>query len=175
MGIRTISDRVLAELQHGRARPDIFNSLSSSSPSDAGKIAYCIASVPRRALRQKYIKLNGVLFLLLIACSVLTLLSGLPLEEGEPTIFLLITTAAPLLFSYFVFRFHGGVYRLAGIWFLIDLLESVLLAGTPDGVAVLKVVVLFFIVVLAFLIGRNVFSNLGILGPKKDSSGNYLL
>ena len=170
MGLRTISDRVFIELQQGRSREDIFKALCSDMPSDAGKIAYCIASVPRRALRQKY-KLNGVLFLLLVACSVLTLLSGLPLEEGDPTIFLLITTATPLLFSYFIFRFHGGVYRLAGIWFLIDLLESVLLAGTPDGVAVLKVVVLFFIVVLAFLIGRNVFPNLGISRTQEGQLG----
>ncbi len=175
MGLRTISDRVFIELQQGRSREDIFKALCSDMPSDEAKIAYCIASVPKDNLRLKYIRLNGVLFLLLVVCSALTLMSGLPIQEGDPTIFLAITTAVPLLFSYFVFRFHGGVYRLAGIWFIIELLESVLLTGAPDGVAVLRVFVLFFIVVISFLIARKVFPNLNILGPKRDISGNYLL
>jgi hypothetical protein len=175
MGLRDISDKVVAEIQHGRSKRDIFASLSAQEPSAAGKIAYCIASVPDKALRQKYLRLNSLLFLLLITCSVLTLLSGLPLEEDEPTIFLAITTVAPLLFAYFIFKFHGGVYRLAGIWFLIDLLESILLTGAPDGTAALKTVTLFFIVIIAIFIARKVFPGLGVLGPKKDNSGNYLL
>ncbi len=175
MGIRDISDRVVAELERGRSKDEIFIALSAQMPADAGKVAYCIASVPEEALRHKYLRLNGILFLLLIACSILTLLSGLPIEEGEPTIFLAITTGAPLLFSYFVFRFHGGVYRLAGIWFLIDLLENILLTGMPDGIEALKVTALFFIVTGTFFIARKVFPNLGVLGPRKDHSGNYLL
>jgi len=175
MGLRTISDRVLLELQNGRSREDIFKTLRLDMPLDEAKIAYCIASVPTDHLRLKYIKLNGILFLLLIVCSALSLMSGLPIPEGEPTIFLVLTTAVPLLFSYFVFRFHGGIYRLTGIWFLLDLLETVLFTGAPDGVAVLKVFVTFFIVILSFLIGRKVFPKLGILGPKRDRSGNYQL
>ena len=175
MGIRDISDRVLAELQKGRSRNDIYTNLSGSAPSDAGKIAYCIASVPENSLRKKYIMLNAAMCILLVVYSILTALSGFPLEPGEPTIFLLITSVIPLVFSYFVFRFHGGVYRLAGIWFLIDFLETVLLTGAPNGIAILKALTLFVIVTLSFLIGRKVFPNLGILGPKRDDSGNYIL
>lgn len=174
MGIRDISERVLAEIQQGHERSDIYKNLTSSAPSDAGKIAYCIASVPENDLRKKYIKLNATLCILLVAYSLLTFLTGLPLEPDEPTIFLVITTTIPLIFSYFTFRFHGGVYRLAGIWFLIDLLETVLLTGVPNGMAALKLIILFFVVFLSFLIGRKVFPHVGILGPRKDASGNYI-
>jgi len=90
-------------------------------------------------------------------------------------LFLVITTIVPLVFTYFIFRFHGGVYRLAVIWFSIDLLETILLTGAPNGVAAARLLVLFFIVVLAIFIGRRVFPNLGVLGPKKDESGHYKL
>lgn len=175
MGIRDISDRVLAELERGCSRKEIFSMLAASSPDASGKIAYCIATVPDTGLRKKYLRYNAVLCLLLVIYSVLAAITGLPIKQGEPTIFLLITVVVPIVFAYFIFRFHGGVYRLAGIWFLVDLLESVLLSGTPDGLSVIKLLVLIFVVVLSFLIGIRVFPNLGILGPKKDESGNYKL
>lgn len=175
MGIRDISEQVMAALEQGRSRTDILKSLAVSMPSEAGKIAYCIASVPRNEMRKKYVFLNAVLCVLLVGYSLLNAMSELPVEPGEPTLFIVLTSIIPLVFSYFIFRFHGGVYRLAGIWFLIDLLENVLLKGAPDGLAALILLVLFVIVALSFLIARKVFPNLGILGPKRDSNGNYLL
>ena len=136
--MREKSDRITTELQKGRSRKEIFDSLVKSAPADAAKIAYSIGCVPENNLRKRYIRHNALLYILLIGYAVLSLLSGLPIESGEPTIFLVITTIIPLVFSYFVFRFHGGGYRLAGIWFLIDLFETLFLTGVPDGVAVLK-------------------------------------
>ncbi len=175
MSIRTISESIMAELQQGYSREDVYKRLAASAPSDAGKIAYCIASVPKDQLRNKYIKHNAVLFVFLVIYSILNLVSGLPVKTDEPTLFLVLTTLIPLVFSYFVFRFHGGVYRIAGIWFLIDLGETILLTGVPDNINAFKLIVLFMIIVLALTIGRKVFPNLGILGPRKDSAGNFRL
>ena len=175
MGIRDISEQVMAALEKGRTKTDIFESLAASMPSEAGKIAYCIASVPQTEMRKKYLFVNAILCILLVAYSLLNAMSELPVEPGEPTLFIVLTSLISLVFSYFVFRFHGGVYRLAGIWFLIDLLENILLTGAPDGLSALILLVLFAIVVLSFLIARKVFPNLGILGPKKDVGGKYLL
>jgi hypothetical protein len=112
---------------------------------------------------------------MLLAYSLLTLLSQLPIERDAPTLFIVIETLLPLVFLYFVYRFHGGMYRLAGIWSLFDLLEALLLTGAPDGVASLRLLVIFFVVVLSFVIARKVFPNLGFVGPKKDSSGHFML
>lgn len=174
MGIRQISERILAELQLGRTKKEIYRSLAGSAPKDAGKIAYCLASVPEDELRKRYLVPNAILCLLLIAYAVLNLFTSLPVKPGEPTIFIALTTIIPLVFSYFVFRFHGGIYRLAGVWFLIDLLETVLLVGAPNGLAALKLLILFLLVFFSFFIGKKVFPRLGLLGPRKDTSGNYI-
>lgn len=165
----------MAALEKGHTRSDIFNSLVADAPSEAGKIAFCIASVPEKELRKEYLIYNAVLCVLLLGYALLNAMSKLPVEFGESTFFIMLTSLIPLVFSYFIFRFHGGVYRLAGIWFLIDLIEKILLTGSPDGLAALILLVLFAIVSLSFLIARRVFPNLGILGPKKDSNGMYLL
>jgi hypothetical protein len=175
MGMREISNRVTAELEKGRSRGEIYQALWSSSPADSGKIACCIASVPAGDLRQSYIKYNALLCLLLAIYPILTIVSALPIDFSQPTIFLLIRTLLPFIFAYIVFRFHGGVFRLVTIWFLIELLETLLLTGAPDTAAILKLFALFFIVILSLTISRKVFPNLGVLGPKKDLSGNYLL
>jgi len=175
MGIRDISEQVMAALEQGRSRAEIFKSLATSMPAETGKIAYCIASVPQKEMRKKYLFFNATLCVLLVVYSLLNAMSELPVAPGEPTLFIVLTSLIPLVFSYFVFRFHGGVYRLAGIWFLIDLVEKILLTGAPDGVAALIIILLFAIVALSFLIAKKVFPNLGILGPKKDTDSNYML
>lgn len=175
MNIKKISEMALAKLEQGVSRQDVFRQLVSKNPSEASKIAYCIASIPKKEKRLKYLRHNALLFLLLVIYAGLSLISGLPIKPGEPTIFLLLTCVIPLVFSYFVFRFHGGIYRVAWIWFMIDLVETVLVTGTPTTTDAFKLIVLFIILVLSLFIARKVFPNLGVMGPKKDASGNFLL
>lgn len=175
MGLLDISNTITAELESGLSREKIFKKHSKPIPAEAAKLAYCIASIPTSALRKKYLVLNSILTILLVCYAVLTVVAALPINLHEPTIFLVIQTLLPLIFAYFTFRFHGGVYRLIGLWCLYDLLEGLLLTGAPTLVAATKLLVLFFIIVLAFLIARKVFYNLRMLGPKRDSNGAYLL
>ncbi len=112
---------------------------------------------------------------LLVAYAALTVLAALPIDLSKPTIFLLLRTLVPIIFAYFIFHFHGGVYRLITIWCLFDLAEDILLTGAPTPAAALRLLVLFFVIVLAFFIGRKVFPNLKVFGPKQDADGNYLL
>ncbi len=175
MGLLDISNKITAELESGLNREDIFNKHIKSIPAEAAKYAYCIASIPTPALRKQYLTINALLSCLLVVYAVLTVLAELPINLQEPTIFILIKTLLPLIFAYFTFRFHGGVYRLIGLWFLYDLLETILLTGVPTFIATLKLLILFFIIVLAFFIARKVFPNLRVLGPKRDPDGGYLL
>ena len=175
MGLLDISNIITAELESGLSRDAIFNKYIKSTPAEAAKYAYCIASIPTSALRKQYLTINALLSCLLVVYAVLTVLAELPINLKEPTIFILIKTLLPLVFGYFTFRFHGGVYRLIGLWCLYDLLETMLLTGVPNFIAALKLFILFFIIVLAFFIARKVFPNLRVLGPKKAPDGNYLL
>lgn len=175
MGFLHISHSITTELEAGLSREEIFSRLSTTEPESVSKYAYCIASIPTRRLRSKYLKLNGLLAVLFVCYTVLIILSELPIDLNKPTIFILIKSLLPLVFAYFTFHFHGGAYRLMGWWCAYDLLENLLLSGAPTPVAALKLLILFAIIVLSFYIARKVFPNLGILGPKKDKAGRYIL
>ncbi len=175
MGFMELSNVITAKLESGMSREEIFKKYVTAAPAEAAKYAYCIASIPAPTLRKQYLSTNALLSLLLVVYAVLTVLAELPINTSEPTIFIVIKTVLPLIFSYFSFCFHGGVYRLMGVWFLYDLLETLLLTGVPTGIAAFKLVVLFFVIMLSYLIARNVFPHLRVLGPKKDPSGNYYL
>jgi hypothetical protein len=175
MGLLNISNKITAELESGLSREEIFRKYTASNPEEAAKYAYSIASIPTPELRKQYLTLNGLLSVLLVVYAVLTVLAELPINLQEPTIFIVIKALLPLIFTYFIFKFHGGVYRLATLWFIYDLVENILLTGVPTIIAALKLLVLFFVIVLSLLIARKVFPNLRVLGPKKDSTGNFLL
>lgn len=175
MGLLNISNEISAELETGLSREKIFKKYIQLDPAGATKYAYCIASIPTPTLRKQYLTINALLSLLLVVYAVLTVLAELPIDLNKPTIFLLIKTLVPLVFAYFTFRFHGGVYRLIGLWCLYDLFESILFTEISTITVALKLFVLFFVVVLSFYIARNAFPNLKILGPKQDSNGNYFL
>lgn len=175
MGLLDISNEISAELETGLSREEIFKKHIQSNPAGATKYAYCIASIPTPTLRKQYLTINALLSLLLVVYAVLTVLAELPINFNEPTIFILMKTLVPLIFTYFTFRFHGGIYRLLGLWCLYDLFESILLTEISTITVALKLLILFFITVLTFYIARNVFPNLKILGPKRDSNGNYFL
>ena len=175
MGLLEITNTITAKLENGLSKKEIFAQYVQQSPAEATKYAYCIASIPSAALRKKYLKINSLLLVLLVAYAALTVLAALPIDVTKPTIFLLLRTLVPIIFAYFVFYFHGGVYRIITLWCLFDLVEDLLLTGAPTMTAALKLLTLFFIIVISWFISRKVFPNLKIFGPKQDGDGRYLL
>lgn len=175
LGLLGIINTIQSELAFGKTREEIFSNLSNKTPANSGKFAYCLASIPRRLLRTKYLKQNGTLFIFLLLLAGLSLASELPLDPQQSTLFIAIKVSVPLIFAYFVYQFHGGVYRLLGIWCIIDLVESLVLLRFTTAMDLSRVVVLGSIIIITFYIARKVFPNLRILGPKQDSQGRYLL
>lgn len=175
MGLFTIYKCIEKELEQGALRSEIFEKHSAKSPADTAKFAFMLASIPYPELRQKYLKLNAFLFLLLLCLPFLTVMAEWPIDFRESTLFIAIKTLVPLLLAYFVFHFHGGIYRILGLWCLIDLFESILLQSYTTGAGFAKVVLLFLIVLSCFVLSKKVFPNLKILGPRQDKQGRYLL
>ncbi len=175
MGLLDISNEITAELESGLSREEVFNKHIKSNPAGARKYAYCIASIPTPIIRKQYLTINALLSLLLVVYAVFTVLAELPINMQEPTIFILLKALLPLVFAYFTFRFHGGAYRLIGLWCLYDLLESILITGVSTIADSLKLLILFLVIVLVFFLARKAFPNLKILGPKQDVKGNYFL
>jgi hypothetical protein len=175
MGLLAINSKIHSELLLGRSREEIFKNFSSKTPVDSAKFAYCLASIPHSGLRHKYLKHNAVLFILLLSLAGLSLASEWPIDFQQSTLFIVIKILIPLVFSYFVYHFHGGMYRVLGIWCLIDLTESLLLLNFTTGAGLAKVIVLILTVCLTFFLARKVFPNLRVLGPKQDSQNRYIL
>ncbi len=175
MGLLNILHTIEKELDAGHSRTDVFKKYTEKNPGETAKYAYMIASIPYPDLRKKYVKLNAILFLLVLALPSVILLSEWPINFAESTLFLAITLLVPCFFAYFIFQFHGGVYRLLGAWCLIDLLESLMLLEFTTPFELAKLALLVLIVTLSFYLGSKVFSNLKFLGPRQDESGRYLL
>jgi hypothetical protein len=175
MGLLEINSNIQKQLESGKSREKIFQELTRDSPANAPKLAYSLASIPYESLRSKYLKHNALLFIFLVMLAGLSLAAEWPIDFQQSTIFIVIKILIPLVFSYFVYHFHGGVYRLLGIWCIIDLFESLLLLDFTTGVGLSKMAVLIALIFLAFYIAVKVFPNLGILGPNKDSQGRYLV
>jgi hypothetical protein len=175
MGLLELNSNIQKQLEGGKSREGIFQELSRESPANAPKLAYSLACIPYEGLRSEYLKHNALLFIFLLTLAGLSLAAEWPIDFQQSTIFIVIKILIPLVFSYFVYHFHGGVYRLLGIWCVIDLSESLLLLNFTTGAGLSKVAVLIAVIFLSFYIATKVFPNLGILGPKKDSQGRYLL
>ena len=175
MGLLNINNKILKKLANGESRIDIFHELSQASPSESGKFAYCINSIPTEELRKKYLVVNALLIISLAGYSVLTLLSEYPINFNEPTLFIFIQILVPLVCSYFAFQFHGGLYRVIGLWCIIDLLEAIAISGFGSLLDLSRIIVLFACVFLSSLIAMKVFTHLTFLGPIKDRSGNYII
>ncbi len=175
MGLLDTRNQIISKLEKGQSREEVFNEHVANHPAEAARFAYAIASVPHQHLRQKYLRLNGVLFLMLLGIAVLAVMAELPINFEESTLFIVIKTSVPLIFSYFVYHFHGGIYRLLGCWCLFDLFELVFLVKFTALAGIFKLLLLFLAACLAFIIALKVFPNLGFLGPKKNKQGAFLL
>ena len=177
MGMRDLHNSITAELSGGKERKEIFQELCKNNPGNEARIAYAIGSVPVEEKRRRCLKFNATLTLLLVLNGLFCLLSELPIDLQEPTLFIGLKTILPLIFCYFTFRFYGVVYRFISVWSFLDLVETVLLSVSTSANIFLpfKLLIVFLVMVLSWFIAREVFPNLGFLGPKKDRDGNYLV
>ncbi len=175
MGLLNINNKIAAALATGKPRLELYEELAQADPEQSGKYAYCINSIPTAELRKKYLLLNGFLIVSLVGYSILTLISELPIDFNKPTLFIFVKIMVPLVFGYFAFHFHGGLYRLMTLWCAIDLLETIVLIQSGSLTDVYRVALLIICMVVSWVIARNVFPNLALLGPRKNKSGQYLI
>lgn len=169
MGFLDNRRRILDKLAEGMTRQEILTNYSKESPGQSGKIAFAIASVPAPSLQKKYSPVNFLLFSLLIGYSSLTLYQSLP-GGTEPLFRLVLQTVIPLIFSFYVYYFHGGIYRLLLIWCCIEL--AGVFYREPLSVSIFF---LTAILLLSLFLSIKIFPHCGILGPKRDAMGNYRL
>lgn len=175
MGLSALIKRIQAELSSGVTRQELFGRLLAEMPGKFSMVAFAIASVPTEARRKKLLYHNAFLTLLLIACSVVSLLVELPIDMNKPTFFIGLKVVIPMIGAYFTFHFFGGVYRPLVAWCFVDLAEAVLLFDPASLAEVAHVLLLLVIIPLALFIGLRGFPHLRMIGVKKDKEGLFQL
>lgn len=175
MGMLALRKKIDAKLQQGTARQTVFQELAGEDSSQAMKYAFAIATIPKKPIAEKFLMANTVLLFALLCLPVLTFISALPIDLSSPTIFLVIQLVVPLVCLYFVFEYHGAIYRIAGLWFLVDFTEAILKFQQDSLVESFRILCLFVIVTLSFYMARKLFPHLKVLGIRKGVDGNYQL
>ncbi len=175
MGVFALRKEIEAQLKKGKSRLDVFQSLVKRDENKAGKFAYAIATIPKTPIPEKCMMANTLLLIFLVCSSVLSIISALPIDMSSPTIFIVIQFVVPLICLYFCFHYHGAIYRVAVLWFLVDFIEALLQFKQDSIIESIRILVLFFIIVLSMYMARKLFPNLRLLGPKKDAGGHFLL
>lgn len=175
MGVSELRERIESKLATGMSRPELFKELVGKDSTKAGKYAFAIATYPVKPIVEKVMIANTLLLLLLLCLPVLTFLDAMPIDMTAPTIFLAIQLVVPLVCLYFAFHYHGVIYRICAIWFLVDLIEGFLTFSGSSFIESFRLLCLFFIVVLAGYVARKLFPNLRVVGVRKNAEGRYLL
>ncbi len=175
MGLMDNKSRIFNELAEGRTREEIFSEFSEESPDQSGKIAYAIASIPSENLREKYLLFNHLLFSLLIGYALLVMTAAYPVEGSMEMFILILKICIPSFFSYYVYHFHGGLYKFLGLWCIIEMVEVVGKEPVYTLFSYSKMAVLGFILLVTILICLKVFPHFGFMSPRQDSEGNYRL
>lgn len=169
MGFHDNRKRIFEKFAEGKTRQEIYTAFSEKSPEQSGKIAFAIASLPTEPLQRKYSLVNLLLFSLLVGYSLLNLTSYFTVHK-IPSLVLFLKISIPLIFAFYVYYFHGGLYRLLLIWSAIDLIQAIFREPSYS-----KFFLLSCILILAIFISYKIFPHCGLFGPKRDSAGNYRL
>jgi hypothetical protein len=176
-----IRSKVESRLLEGATREDIFRELGGTDD-----VAREIASTPDLHLRKKYAKLNWTLVSILAYFALLKIaisLTGyLYLKKALPWYFfptLLLVPGAAIYFAVQIRKFRGGFYLIAGLLFVIVILNScrTLSSLMANYKAFLVWLALYSPLIagsiIAFFLKKKLFPHLGYLGAKTDSSGSY--
>lgn len=175
MGVSALREEIEKKLAGGMSRPELFRQLVQRDSLKADKFAFAIATYPAKPIAENVLIANTLLLFMLLCLPVLTLLDAMPVDLKGPTIFLVLQLVVPLICLYFAFHYHGMIYRICGVWFMVDLIEGLFRFSQDSLVESLRLLCLFFIVVLAAYVARKLFPHLRLVGLRKDAEGNYLL
>ncbi len=175
MGLLDNKQKIFQKLAENKSRQEIFTEFSDNSPEQSGKIAFAIASIPSENLRKKYLLLNLFLFSLLVGYALLACTSSFSLGEEVETFKLVLKTCIPLFLAYYVYHFHGGLYRFLALWCAIELIMVLFKEGGHPLFIYSKGAVLAAILGITIFICIKIFPHFSFLSPKKDADGKYQL
>lgn len=171
--IKTIQDR----MQVNTPRQEILNELSEQY-YDKTSISVLIASTIDPQTKEKYKTLNNLLLGLLALTIIAKILVGIVLFSTLSPLLIPIAFVLPILTIWFaieVSKFKGYIYNILGMLAIASIFNSIGNIGESGIYGIIDVVLVTSICGLSFYLGKKMFPNYGLFGPKKDTEGNILL
>ncbi|MFH1982257.1 MAG: hypothetical protein ABIL58_10450 [Pseudomonadota bacterium] len=113
--------------EEGKSRKEIFEELFLHVKYKSDLMQY-IALVPSKDSREKYKKINLLLFSLLIFISITKLLTATMLLSNISIYLLPVALVVPFITIYFsvmVWKFRGNMYRILGLLGIAGILKSI--------------------------------------------------
>ncbi len=175
MGLLENKNRIFQKLAEGKSRDEIYREFSEQSPDDEGRIAFSIGSIPTKESRKKYFMVNQFLFSLLIGYALLALTAAYPFDGLMTVFILMLKVCIPAFFSYYVYHFHGGLYRFLCVWCTIEMIDVTFKEEFHNIFSYSKGAVLVLILATTIFLCLKIFPHLGFLNAKKGDDGSYLL
>jgi len=166
------------KIKDGLTKKEIFTELT-------GKVKFrtdllqMLAMVPDPELRSNHMFLNRLLFTLLIIVAGVRIISGLYFVINTSLLllpFLLFGVLMAVFFAYMVWNFRGNVYRILGLFGIVELLKSLSNIEVWNSYTsldwilnlLLNYIPVSLIVILSFYIGFKVFPYYGFWGMLQE-------
>jgi len=177
MGRSAILKAAIKERQAGKPAEEIYKTYQGQVRPDSA-LAMVIASVADPERKRRYAFLNYVLVGLLVLLALLKALNVLvtfsDLSPGLMVSAVVLGLIVPLAFAFGIARFDGRWYFLLIGLLVINALNILVreeghwLSKLPD------LILLAAIIVLAIVVQRKIFPNVGLYGVKKSADGSYI-
>ena len=145
---------------------------------DEQTLSKFIASVTNRQSKAKYKYLNNILLGLLIFTALLKILLGISLVLKASILLFPLVILLPILnlwFAYEISHYRGYIYRIVGLFGVIGILRMLTNNDSDTGWMYFDLAIGATITVLSLYLGKEMYPNYGLFGPKKDDKGNVLL
>ncbi|NVO09785.1 MAG: hypothetical protein HXX16_07485 [Bacteroidales bacterium] len=164
-------------LSEGKTRQEILEELSEQY-FDRKSLSIFIASTPDQKTIDKYKILNNILLLLLLLSIAAKTIVGIVLLSSISIFlipFVFIFSLVNIFFTIEVSKFKGYIYNILGILTLAGILKLLSNFDVYGKGILIDVAIGLVIALLSFYLGRKMFPNYGLFGPKKDANGNMML
>lgn len=164
-------------LSEGKSRQEILDELSEQY-FDRKTLSTIIAMTPDQKTIDKYRLLNNLLLLLLLLSITAKTIIGIVLLSSISIFlipFVFIFSLVNILFTIEVAKYKGYIYNILGILTLAGLLKLLSSIDIYGKGILIDVAIGLAIALLSFYLGKKMFPNYGLFGPKKDMNGNVIL
>ena len=172
----SLQKAAMADVRAGKPRPEVFATYRDRV-SPAKHLAFSIASVADPERQKKGVKLNNVLFYLLLFAAATKALLALALFGTSfvgGLMMLVLGLFVPIALAVAVRKFDGQIYPFLMLLAGIGAIRALMMITEQGSWMLLDAALLAAIALLAFRVQRIVFPNINWFSVRKDPQGDYV-